>query len=306
MTIGVGLAAVNTANNLLYLVLGLLLSLLLVSGVLSDLALLRLRVSRSLPKRMFAGKRTLVEIIARNEKRWVASVSVEMTDELEGLDPDSAHFVRIKAKAEERATYACESPKRGRLVFGPIRVVTRYPFGLIEKGFTVSVPDELVVFPRLLEGVKPPPLDQAEGDLSPMHRTGRGSEFAGGVRFYREGDEARDIHWRRTAARGELVVRERAREARAMVTLTIDNRFDLGTTKGRRWRERFETEVSRVATIAASYLKQGVSVQVNAANETSPLVSGGAPPDPIWRFLALLEPLPVSSTEPHSDQERAA
>jgi uncharacterized protein (DUF58 family) len=44
VTIGVGFAAVNTANNLLYLVLGLLLSLLLVSGVLSDLALWKLRV----------------------------------------------------------------------------------------------------------------------------------------------------------------------------------------------------------------------------------------------------------------------
>lgn len=307
VTIGVGLAAVNTANNLLYLVLGLLLSLLLVSGVLSDLALWRLRVTRSLPKRMFAGKRTLIEIIARNEKRWLASVSVEMTDEVEGLHSDSAHFVRIKAKAEERATYGSESPKRGRLVFGPIRVVTRYPFGLIEKGFTVSAPDELVVFPRLLEGVKPPPLDHVEGDLSPMQRIGRGSEFAGGVRFYREGDEARDIHWRRTAARGELVVRERAREARSMVTLAIDNRFDVGTTEARRWRERFEAEISRVATIAASYLKQGVSVRVKAASETSPLVGGGSPPDPIWRFLALLEPLPVSSREPEpGSQERAA
>ena len=55
VTVGVGFAAVNTANNLLYLLLGLLLSLLLVSGVLSDLALWKLRVQRRIPQRLFAG-----------------------------------------------------------------------------------------------------------------------------------------------------------------------------------------------------------------------------------------------------------
>ena len=48
VTIGVGIAAVNTGNNLLYLILGLLLSLLLVSGTLSDLALYQLRAKRCL------------------------------------------------------------------------------------------------------------------------------------------------------------------------------------------------------------------------------------------------------------------
>ena len=75
VTIGVGFAAVNTANNLLYLVLGLLLSLLLVSGVLSDLALWKLRITRKLPARMFAGTRSLIEVAALNDKRWLASGS---------------------------------------------------------------------------------------------------------------------------------------------------------------------------------------------------------------------------------------
>ena len=63
ITVGVGLAAVNTGNNLLFLVLGLLLSLLLVSGVLSDLALWRLQIKRNLPTRLFAGRSSLMDVV---------------------------------------------------------------------------------------------------------------------------------------------------------------------------------------------------------------------------------------------------
>ena len=48
ITLGVGFAAINTGNNLLYLLLGMLLSLMLVSGVMSDLSLRRLTVTRRL------------------------------------------------------------------------------------------------------------------------------------------------------------------------------------------------------------------------------------------------------------------
>jgi hypothetical protein len=46
ITFGVGVAAINTGNNLLYLLLGMLLSLIIVSGVLSELSLRHLTVAR--------------------------------------------------------------------------------------------------------------------------------------------------------------------------------------------------------------------------------------------------------------------
>jgi len=288
VTGGVGFAAVNTANNLLYLVLGLLLSLLLVSGVLSDLALWKLQIQRKLPSRMFAGKRSLIEVDACNDKRWLASVSVEVIDEIDGVETAPASFLRVGPGRSENASYELETPRRGVLELGAMRVRTRYPFGLIEKGYTVFQPDEAVVYPALLEHVSVPPVRALLGDAAPMHRTGRGSEFAGSVRFYREGDEARDIHWKRTASRGDLVVREHEQDATSLVTLTVDNVLPLGIEDEASWKQRFEQTISEVATIAAAYLARGVSVQVQAADGVSPLVVGGSAPDPIWRFLALL------------------
>jgi uncharacterized protein (DUF58 family) len=129
-----------------------------------------------------------------------------------------------------------------------------------------------------------------QGDAAPTHQTGRGSEFAGSVRFYREGDEARDIHWKRTASRGELVVREHEQDSNALVTLTVNNLLAVTPDDEAAWLEGFEVSISEVATAAAAYLMQGVSVQVQSNDSVSPLVAGGTPPDPIWRFLALLKP----------------
>ncbi len=291
VTIGVGLAAVNTANNLLYLVLGLLLSLLLVSGVLSDLALWRLRVSRRLPKHMFAGTESLVEIQAKNLKRRLASVGVEVHDSIESLESTPTRFVRVGPASSSRVTYRCKPARRGLYRFQSLRVMTRYPFGLIEKGHAVFAPDEIIVYPRLLGSMAPPPMEQALGDAVPMHRTGLGAEFAGSVRVYRDGDVARDIHWRRTAARGELVVREREQDARALITLFVENSLDPMDDRGELLKERFEEAISEAATLAAAYLSRGISVQVNSRNSSSAIVPGGAPPDPIWRYLALLEPV---------------
>lgn len=288
VTIGVGFAAVNTANNLLYLVLGLLLSLLLVSGVLSDLALWKLRIRRGLPARMFAGTRSLIEVTALNEKRWLASVSVETIDEIDGADSEPARFLRVAAGQTELAGYIHEAPRRGLIELGTMRVLTRYPFGLIEKGYTIFEPDEAIVYPKLLDQVGTPPVQPVPGDAAPIHRTGRGHEFAGSVRFYREGDEARDIHWKRTASRGELVVREHEQDTSALVTLHLDNVIPAGTADETEWREVFEHSISEAATLASSYLAQGISVRVRAADGESPLVAGGTAPDPIWRFLALL------------------
>jgi len=306
VTLGVGLAAVNTANNLLYLVLGLLLSLLLVSGVISDLALWKLQIRRVLPTRIFAGTRALVDVRALNDKRWFSSVSVEALDELDGVETKPAQFLRVGPGDSEVASYGFEAQRRGIVELGTMRVLTRYPFGLIEKGYTIYLPDEAVVYPRLLDQIAVPPVSPVPGDLAPMHRTGRGSEFAGSVRFYREGDEARDIHWKRTASRGELVVREHEQDSSALVTLTVDNQIPSGTDDETQWREGFETSISEVATVASAYLAQGTSVQVRSSESASPLVSGGMPADPIWRYLALLDPVRVEAPRRGGKRTRRA
>ena len=65
LSVGVGFAAINTGNNLLYLLLGWLLSFIIASGLLSEMTLKRLTVERRPPPRVFAGEPFLMEVVPR-------------------------------------------------------------------------------------------------------------------------------------------------------------------------------------------------------------------------------------------------
>src|SRR5439155_20242110 len=68
LTIGIGWAATNTGNNLLFLVLGLLLASIIVSGILSGQSLRGVRVERRLPSVATDGQPALIGLQARNGK----------------------------------------------------------------------------------------------------------------------------------------------------------------------------------------------------------------------------------------------
>src|SRR5262249_57307574 len=79
---GLGIAAVNTGNNLAYLLCSMLLALIIVSGMLSDLTVRGLHVTVTLPDAIHATQPALVTIALANRKRRLASYSVG----LEALD----------------------------------------------------------------------------------------------------------------------------------------------------------------------------------------------------------------------------
>src|SRR5439155_1007210 len=62
ITIGVGFAAINTGNNLLYLLLGMMLSLIIASGIMSEVSLRGLKVVRQPPSRLHARRPFLMGI----------------------------------------------------------------------------------------------------------------------------------------------------------------------------------------------------------------------------------------------------
>jgi len=296
VTVGVGIAAVNTGNNLLYLMLGLMLSILLLSMVLSELALHRVRVARRLPERAFADTTCLVEIALSNDKRRMPSYSLEVEDRAEGEPTERrCYFLKVGPGAEQVAAYRRAPKRRGILSLTGFRVGTRYPFGLVEKARLVPDPDELVVYPRLV-AVGPAVLSSAlDGAEQPTGRPGPGTEVTG-IREYHEGDEARTIHWRRTASLGRLMVRERERDSASRLTLLLDNARPDGVDES--WGEAFELAVSRAASIASNALTRGTAVEVVTRGDGTPLVLPGSPPDPIWRFLALLDPVPAADAPP--------
>ncbi len=285
VTFGLGFAAVNTGTNLMYLVFGFMLSLIVLSGILSEHVLRGLRVERRLPSRAFAGQPALIEIQTLNSKERLVSYSVEIEDQaVAELNDRRCYFLKIAPGATQSATYRRVPKKRGIMRFSSFRVSTRFPFSLFEKWREFDTEAELLVFPELRTTRLPEGLSRDEGHERGVSK-GRGTETRE-LRDYREGDEVRSIHWRRSAAMGKPVVREFEREAASLYCFVLDNALhpqanDVDVSD-------IETQISRVAFLIERALSRGASVEVCARGARSVLLGGDSTPDPIWRFLALL------------------
>lgn len=353
VTVGVGIAAVNTGNNLLYLILGLLLSLLLVSGTLSDLALYQLRAKRRLPVRLYVGRSHDVEVTLENQKRLLPSYSLEVREEgvgatpalqghppeppsLQGHPPEAsrsgrkrlgfgwvssqrkslgghppehpppppfhgrgAYVVRVPAAAHVTVTSTLTPERRGLHQLGMLLVTTRYPFGLIEKVSRRGHPDDVLVYPEVRDVPLPTFPPHQLGLAEATTRRGHGPDTLG-LRAHRVEDEARDIHWRRSASFGRLVSRERAAEADRSLTLALDERPPADPALRAAWDAAFEVAVSECASLAVASLAHGISVAIRAEGSESPRVDAGGVPDPLLRYLALLQPADVAAPTPAS------
>jgi uncharacterized protein (DUF58 family) len=295
ITLGVGFAAINTANNLLYLLLGMLLALIVVSGVMSELSLRDLTVVRRLPLRAQVGRAHLVEIEVFNHKKRVPSYAIEVEDLRAGQPADKrCFFLKISPRSAQVAAYRRTPVRRGRDVHVGFRIATRFPFGLFEKSREVTAAGELIIYPA----VDPIQLPSASpGRAAGTHHIvgrGHGDEFLG-LRLMRPGEDPRDVHWRKTAALGQLVMRERARETRPDVKLTLDTmRPDRADDD---WNTAFERRIRDVASRAIAHLKRGdrVTIVTTAGGTTRADRAIGA--DPLLRYLALLEP---TARSPHA------
>jgi uncharacterized protein (DUF58 family) len=75
----IGIAALNTGNNLLYVIVAAMLAAILVSGLASAAVLRGLELDVRLPDQVFAGRPVLGKIVVRNCRRWLASFSISVT-----------------------------------------------------------------------------------------------------------------------------------------------------------------------------------------------------------------------------------
>ncbi|MDB4943782.1 MAG: hypothetical protein JWP97_3316 [Labilithrix sp.] len=293
ITLGVGFAAINTGNNLLYLLLGMLLALIIVSGLMSELSLRDLTVIRRLPLRAQVGRPHLVEIEVFNHKGRVPSYAIEVEDLRAGQPADKrCFFLKISPKSAQVAAYRRTPAKRGRDKHVGFRIATRFPFGLFEKSREVPAEGELIIYPAV-DPVNLPvlPAGRYVGGDAAFGR-GHGDDYLG-LKLLREGEDPRDVHWRKSAAAGQLVTRERARDARPDVVLPLDVIRPEGAKD--EWSTAFERRIRDVASRAVAHIKRFDAVTIKTTGEGAVRADRTTGADPLLRFLALLEPVPFGT-----------
>lgn len=268
VTLVIGIAALNTGNNLLYIVVAAMLAAILVSGVVSAWVLRWLELDVRLPEHVFAGRPVAGRIVVHNPRHYWPSFSVRVvstrkkgkkgakqwqweattfafpfnrpTDQQwlrlpdrrlrrvtvlpppPGIFQGMAYFPFLPPRAELSADLELRFDQRGRYREDSFGLATRFPFAFLTKTRHVSLPREVLVYPRI-EPTKEmlEVLPMVRGDWESFVR-GRGSELYR-IREYMPEDSARHVDWKATAKSGSLKVREFAREDERKLCIAFDN-----------------------------------------------------------------------------------
>ena len=282
VVIGLGVAAINSGNNLLYLLVSLLLSLIVVSGILSEQSMRGLRLEAEAPDEIYAGTPALFGAVLANRKRWLTSYSVTLELLVRGGATRFIYLPRLEAGRDRLLTWEETLPARGRQRLAGVRLTTRFPFGLFLKAGRIMLEREVLVFPT----VRPLPTETLHrlvgAGTSAVRRRGRGHDLYN-LRTYRPGDDPRHIHWRTSAKLETLLVREMEAEA------TEDTRVVLIGT-GARDAAQLEAALSEAASIIVHLVRTGAGVELMGPGLFVPLGHGPGHARRILTALALYDP----------------
>jgi uncharacterized protein (DUF58 family) len=286
----VGLAAFLSANNLLFLLLALLISTFLISGVISRLGLYRLDLGFSLPEHVAAKQPIVARVRVVNAKTWMSSFSIHLRADSRELMPTPLYYPVIAAGAAHESSVKVEFPRRGLYRDNHFFFSTSFPFGFTERRLPVPLAGEIVVYPS----IRPKPewdelFRKLEGELT-AHRRGRGDDFYR-LRPYEHGESARRVDWKSTAHTGTLQVREYTESQDPLVHLMLD--LERNGPDFDAW---FEDAVEGCAYLAWSLSQRGARVRLRTQ-----VVDLRVPDDgdvyTILKYLALVEPLAPGSPE---------
>ena len=334
MSIMIGVGAINTGNNLLYLLLGMTLGLIIVSGILSERVLRKVTVRRLDVGDLFANRVNRIPFEISNGKRFLSSYSLTVQEhesretrafrrravglppspptrrkdrELEG-DPKGPKGLAIRVTPGKSAIATAEYvfPRRGLYRYVGFDLATKFPFGFFEKIKPFRQAREVLVYPEIRADVGHLVADDfREGEVA-RQSEGRVGEFFG-LREYREGDDLRDVHWKVTARRNKLVRRLYDRRDNESIAIHLYNWVPSGVSDDAEARllEAIEESIVVAASACAELVKRGHRFSLHTIDETVTEGSGAGQLQSVLRALALLEirrdvsppPLEISTAE---------
>jgi uncharacterized protein (DUF58 family) len=281
------ISAWNTGNNLLYLVLGMMVSLTGVSFGFLRITVSRLAIERSFPLTVYAGEPAEFVTRVRNNKRMFHSFALQ-------IDADRRNGARggyiLKIAPGETMTVATMRTfsTRGLYPLTPTRLSTSYPFGFFEYGILCNGTREILVYPevkRLRESV----LDRvlSRGEMVSRGGRGSGTEYYS-LREYSHGDDARLISWKVSAKHGKLMLREFEKPERKAMVLVLDT--DCAGHDKSGFADLFEEAVKFCASLAWHCIESNYDVQLLMPDESVADGSGERHLHNTMRSLALVKP----------------
>lgn len=225
-------AAVVRQINLLMILYGVLAGPLLLSWRLVRRTVKDVDVVRHLPQTVVAGRPFSIELEVTNQKRRAGSFALWIHDELQRRSTanekpvtSDVYLPHVPGGETRKTSYQGVLERRGVYRFQPLKVSSRFPLGLLRTMIRLDKPQKLLVLPAL--GRLSPVwhrLLATDGD-APSGRqrsqTSADGDFYG-LREWRAGDNRARIHWRTSARRQNLTVRQFERRRRSELDLIVE------------------------------------------------------------------------------------
>ncbi len=279
----VAFAAFNTANNLMYLILGLMLSATVLSLSAAFLTLRGIDVELAIEEPLYANLKAPVGFTIRNSKVHLSSYSLRIR--LPGVDDEGIYIQKVLPGGDLRYNKYLLFPGRGRYSVSNLSVQTSFPFIFFVVSKTMQQKEggtTFLVYPGIMDVT-----DEVERLLAEM-RSGEGimkapeEEEFHGLRDYRYGDPLRSIHWKATARTGTFMVKEYHEGMSRRMTIVLDSlRYPD--------RETFERAISFAASLSAELIRRGITLRFVTCQKAVPPGTGREHLYKILDHLALLK-----------------
>jgi uncharacterized protein (DUF58 family) len=302
----IAIAALNTGNNLLFIILASLLAAILVSGILSQIVLSQLELDFVLPDHIFA-EQPMVSRLAVSNLKWVFpsfSVTVSAREAKKKKRKKSAalrprqildapvYVPYIPHRSSVTQHVEITFPRRGRYTQEGFRVSSKFPFGFLRKSHEVPTKQEILVLPNIQpteEFYEALPL--IGGEIESFYK-GRGNDLYS-IRDYQEGDSARHVDWKATAKAQAVKVREFTREDERRLLLVFDTRLPRADSS---LEAKFEKAVTFCACLAWHFYEIDAQMQFLTDGFETPMAPSQEIIYPVLEALALIEPILGVST----------
>jgi hypothetical protein len=272
-------AAVNTMSGWLYVISGMLTSLLIVAAFLCLRSLPEIEIIRSRINPVTVQQELELELLLDNPTRQ-SKKFFQVLDLLpialtgKSQVSNSISISEIPPQSQYRLSYHTLPQRRGIYHWEDIVLRSGYPLGLFWCRRLHLAPTRAVVYPAILPINRCPLIDSVGQDDSLLLDSARRYQAAQegitkAIRGYRFGDPTRLIHWRSTARLGEFKVRE-------LEIVTSGENIVIALDTSTNWdAANFEQAVTAAASVYAYALRCQLNVQLWTA--ATGLINGFSP-----------------------------
>jgi uncharacterized protein (DUF58 family) len=242
----------------------------------------RLDLSRTIaPRRVFAGGTIKLSYGVRNLAR-ASSPPVILDDACPRAFGGPVRVALPSLTADRHGSILVERGvgRRGLWTVGPLRARIEDPFGLALLATDVGPDAALVVYPRIEVLHETTPRDpRPGGGRSSLFQLASAAEEFYSIRDWQHGDDLRKVHWRSSAKRGRLQIRQDEVRPFPRATVVLDTALDHP--------EALEWAVSAAASAIWELARQGFGVRL-ATSTVAPgsLRWGREAADPLLTILA--------------------